>query len=140
MTPKYRKELQHQRRHYKDLQKLYQWSVDWQMLFNTTKSKAMHFRQRNMKYDFMGIHMLDCANQEKDLGVYITDTLQPSVHIANIVKKANQISGMINRTYTDKCKGIEYVYFTCTITKTFEQVDQVLHCINLFFRHLPNPG
>ena len=30
-----------------DLNRLYQWSVDWQMLFNVEKCKIVHFRYNN---------------------------------------------------------------------------------------------
>ena len=37
---------------------------------------------------------------EKDLGIWINDDLTPSTHIAKAVCKANQIMGLIQRTFT----------------------------------------
>jgi hypothetical protein len=39
---------------------------------------------------------------EKDLGVYINRHLKPSQHIANAVKKANQVLGIIKRNIVNK--------------------------------------
>ena len=41
---------------------------------------------------------------EKNLGVLIHVTLKPASHIANCVKKANQILGMIQRIITYKTR------------------------------------
>ena len=74
-----------------DLHKLYNWSLEWQMLFNTGKCKVMHFGNKNMQYDyFMGQDLLETTKEEKDLGVYINQNLMPSSHIASIVKKIQQ--------------------------------------------------
>ena len=36
-----------------DLRKLYEWSVDWQMLFNLEKCKVMHFGYNNLQNTFL---------------------------------------------------------------------------------------
>ena len=46
------------------------------------------------------------TKSEKDIGVVIDSTLKPAAHIANCVKKANQMLGMIQRTITYKNKKI----------------------------------
>ena len=46
------------------------------------------------------------TESEKDLCVVIHSTQKPAAHIANWVKKANQMLGMIQRTITYKNKRI----------------------------------
>ena len=48
--------------------------------------------------------MLMMTESEKDLGVVIYSTLKPAAHIANCVKKANQMLGMIQTTITYKTR------------------------------------
>ena len=44
------------------------------------------------------------VQEEKDLGIIISEDLKPMKHIAKTVKKANQLLGMIRRTITCKNK------------------------------------
>ena len=37
---------------------------------------------------------------EKDLGIWIDNTAKPSCHVAHAVSKANQLLGLIRRTFT----------------------------------------
>ena len=50
----------------------------------------------------IGDHNIEETVEERML---ITETLSPSHHIAKIVRKANQIVGMIRRTYEDRSKN-----------------------------------
>jgi ribonuclease P/MRP protein subunit RPP40 len=86
-----------------DLRRLYNWSIDWQMLFNLEKCKIMHFGYNNPKNTFLlGSQILDSVKEEKDLGVLITDDLKVSNQCVKVVKTANQVLGMIKRTFTFK--------------------------------------
>ena len=75
------------------------------MLFNGTKCKCLHIGHRNQHHVYtIGDHNIEENVEERDLGVIITETLSPSHHIAKMVRKANQIVGMI-RTYEDRSKN-----------------------------------
>ena len=88
-----------------DLTKAHQWSVEWQMLFNTDKCKCMHLGHSNQHYDyFLGDELIESVKEEKDLGVWINDRLSVSAHCAKASKTANNILGTIKRTYEDKSK------------------------------------
>ena len=89
----------------KQVDKLYKWSVDWQMLFNKDKCKVIHIGTNSLKFDYkLGNNSLIKADSEKDLGVYINQTLSPSTHIAESVKTANRKLGQLLRTvsYRDR--------------------------------------
>lgn len=86
-----------------NLQKLYEWSLEWQMLFNVQKCKCLHLGYNNPAYDYyIGDERLETVTEEKDLGVNIHQSLSPSKNVARVVKTANQRLGMIRRTYVDK--------------------------------------
>ena len=66
--------------------------------------QVVHNRNQHHVYT-IGEHNIEEAVEERDLGVLVTETLSPSHHIAKIVRKANQIVGMIRRTYEDRSKN-----------------------------------
>ena len=94
-----RDQLQHQ------LDNLFHWSREWQMLFNLDKCVVMHLGSSNMgcEYTMCG-EVLKTTETEKDLGVYLNKSMKPSVQVAEAVKKANQVLGQLLRavTYRDK--------------------------------------
>ena len=84
-----------------DVENLERWSKEWQLPFNETKCKVMHFGRGNPQHSYtMNGHMLESTTQEKDLGVIIDDTLKFHVHTAAAAKKANQVLGIIKKSYS----------------------------------------
>ena len=60
---------------------------------------VMHLGRNNLKFDyFMGSHKLKTVSQEKDLGVWITDNLKPSMQCQYAYSKASRALGLIGRT------------------------------------------
>ena len=98
-----------------DLRILYNWSEDWQMLFNLDKCKIMHFEYNNPNNIFLlGGHILETVDEEKDLGVMIRKDYASSQCI-KIVKTANQILGMIKRTFIFKTKDNLLQLYKCLV-------------------------
>ena len=60
----------------------------------------MHFGYNNPKieYNMKGEQLL-VPETEKDIGVAIQETLKPVIHIANSLKKANLMLGMIHQPF-----------------------------------------
>ena len=92
-----------------DIDALLEWSHKWQLFFNCTKCKCLHFGKNNPLNDYFFISKDDTVEiptctEEKDLGVTFDSTLKFDIHINNIVKKANGILGLIRRNfkYIDK--------------------------------------
>ena len=78
----------------KDLLNLENWSTMWQLPFNATKCKVLHFGTHNANYSYcLNNHTLDSTKNEKDLGVIIDNELKYHVHAASMTKKANQVLG-----------------------------------------------
>lgn len=87
------------------LNEVFKWSVEWQMLFNLDKCKVMHIGLNNKQHKYyMDGHQLKVTESEKDIGVYIHNSLKPSVQVAEAAKKANQVLGQLLRSvsYRDK--------------------------------------
>ena len=79
-----------------DLRKLYNWSEDWQMLFNLSKCKAMHFDYNsNKNTSLLGGHILETVDEEKDLKVMTWNDWKTSSQCINVVKTANQVLDVI---------------------------------------------
>lgn len=83
-----------------DLDSLAEWSNKWQLRFNASKCKCIHYGKNcsNYVYTMCGQDIENVCT-EKDLGVTFDQELRFSVHIQQKVKKANQILGMIRNTF-----------------------------------------
>ena len=83
----------------KDLDQLSLWARDWQMEFNVDKCKVMKLgRNTNVESYRLGNQNINVGNQEKDLGVIISNDLKPRQQCINACNKANRMLGFINRT------------------------------------------
>ena len=85
----------------KDLDNLYQWSCDWQMMFNLDKCQILHFGRNNPCRDYtINGHLLKHVNEEKDLGVIIDSTGTPSKQVSAAALKGNRVLGQLLRAFT----------------------------------------
>ena len=90
-----------------DLERLYSWSIDWQMLFNTDKCKVMYFGYKNNTASYsLGNVNIQSGKEEKDLGIIINQTLKSSQQCVAAANTANRTLGMINRTFVNKHSNI----------------------------------
>src|SRR5215469_6674262 len=90
-----------------DLNKIIACSKTWQMNFNADKCKIIHFGSKNEGHNyFIEGSILQAANEEKDLGVTVDNTLKFSKQCAEAVKKANKMLGYIARNFEYKSKNI----------------------------------
>jgi len=97
-----------------DLDKLERWSVSNQMPFNVSKCKVMHVGRRNsrMEYRLMG-EIIAQTTDEKDLGVYFSESFKPSLNCNKASKSANKIVGMIKRNIINRSsEGMLILYKT----------------------------
>ena len=63
----------------------------------------MHFCKKNLKnYFVLYDHVLNTVTQEKDLGVIVEDQLKFHGPTAVAAKKANQILGLIKKSYSSR--------------------------------------
>ena len=91
----------------KDTDKLVQWSVEWQMLFNVKKCKTMHIgKQQAVSVHKMNESQMDIVTEEKDMGVVIKNDLKSSRQCTQSYIKANRMLGVINRAVSYKTKEV----------------------------------
>ena len=89
-----------------DINRLIEWSKKWELKFNTSKCKVMHFgNDISNSYTMLDSNnqkrkKLEFITEEKDLGATIDRKLNFSSDIATQVKKANKMIGLIRRSYT----------------------------------------
>ena len=94
----------------REIDNLMDWTKKWQMEFNASKCKVIHFGKKNPGYSYtMGGYapagvVLEAVEEEKDVGVMISNTLKPSSQCSKAAKKANQVLGQMVRAfhYRDK--------------------------------------
>ena len=88
-----------------DLYKMQRWTETWNLYFNVSKCKVMYMGKKNPKTEYyMQIEQekqkLEACEEEKDLGITFDPKLNFDAHISNITKKANQMLGIIKRTFS----------------------------------------
>ena len=82
----------------KDLDNLFTWSNEWNLLFNFDKCHILHLGKNNPCFDYsMGGITLKCVQEEKDLGVVISSCCTPSRQVSLASMKANQVLGQLLR-------------------------------------------
>ena len=76
------------------------WAKKWEMEFNIKKCKILHFGKKNPQYEYtMDGEILATAEEEKDLGVWISTSLKPSKQCEMAAKAANFTLGQIRRSF-----------------------------------------
>ena len=79
---------------------LEKWSDTWGMSFNLDKCKVMHVGQTNPKNNYtMSGKQLHSTDQEKDIGVLITDNLKPTAQCNSAASKGRIVLGQIARSF-----------------------------------------
>ena len=94
-----------------DLFNMQKWTEKWNLYFNVAKCKVMHVGKKNPQYEYyMKLEgenqKIGTCEEEKDLGIIFDKNLNFDNHITSITKKANQMLGIIRRTFTFIDKGI----------------------------------
>ena len=82
----------------KDITKLTEWSIRWQLMFNDGKCKVVHYGKNNPKHQYMiKGEPLNTDMEETDLGITFEEGFTFSKHVAKIAAKANSRLGLIHR-------------------------------------------
>ena len=71
-----------------DLNMLAKWCKIWKLQFNADKCHILHLGKKNLRnYYHLNGRLLTSVNEEKDLGVIISDDLAAEKNVAHCVKK-----------------------------------------------------
>ena len=97
----------------KDLDILGEWSIRNKMPFNVGKCKVMHVgKNENFEYRLLG-QKIQNTIEEKDLGVFFSNTFKPGLNCDKASKSANKIVGMIRRNIANRSsEGMLILYKT----------------------------
>ena len=92
-------------------------SNKWLLHFNTDKCKVMSpghsVHHDYCMTDLSGTHIMSRTSEEKDLGIFITDTLKPSVQCTKAAARACSILAMIRRNFKRlDCEDFLIIYKT----------------------------
>jgi len=91
------------------------WADKWQMRFNTAKCKTLRITTKKNPHDHiykMNNDELDCVSHHPYLGVEISHDLKWTIHISNVIAKANRALWFLRRNLW-RCpqKVKEQLYF-----------------------------
>ena len=90
-----------------DLDKLNDWSQQWQMQFNVEKCSVIHLGHKNKQYNYkLGDSELKKSVMEKDLGVVVDSGMKFSSQCSAAVKNANATLGIIRRHIKSRKQNI----------------------------------
>ena len=85
-----------------DIDRLLHWSQRWQLPFNISKCKVIHYGTRNVNYTYtMEDAEVEVDDMEKDLGISFDRALKFSPHVRAIVAKANSRVGILRRNFSN---------------------------------------
>ena len=111
----------------KDLNCLNDWSNKWLLEFNPSKCKFVHFGKQ--KYINNAYYLVDkdgfrneIQNKEfeKDIGIFVDKKLDFGLHIAQKTKQANQIMGIIRRTFRYMSEDMFVMLYTTLVRPHLE--------------------
>ena len=87
----------------KDIDSMFSWTLNYLLLFHPNRCFTMHISSKlneTITHAYtMNNRILENKSELKDLGILIDEHLKFSNHIAEKVNKANQIMGLIRRTF-----------------------------------------
>ncbi len=90
-----------------DLDRLSEWSEQWQMKFNVDKCSVIHLGHKNKQYSYkLGDSELKTSVQEKDLGIIVDSKMNWSEQCIVAVKNGNSTFGIIKRHVKSRKKSI----------------------------------
>ena len=83
-----------------DLDSLLDWTVAWQLPFNESKCKVIHYGKHNPHRMYtLGQNSVNSVVEEKDLGVTFDPSLNFSLHHDKAIAKANSRLGLVKRSF-----------------------------------------
>ena len=83
-----------------DLSSLEEWARTWQMTFNPSKCQVLHLGRGNARNSYTISEVtIEATDTVKDLGVIMTSTLSLEANTRAKVAKANQLLGIVRRSF-----------------------------------------
>ena len=107
------------------IDKMYEWTQRWQLMFNETKCKVLHLGQNNEGHAYYigngnNRIRLEVTELEKDLGVYVDKHLNFEEHINKITSKAASKCARILKNFSYRNKEVLVPIFKTIIRPILE--------------------
>ena len=89
-----------------DIDCLAKWAETWAMVFNQAKCKVMHLGRSNPRaiYTMNGVAISE-THKERDLRIWVDSSLKPSTQCEVAAKNANQVLGLITKSFHYRTKS-----------------------------------
>ena len=115
-----------------DLHSLQTWTEKWNLYFNVQKCKVMYIGKKNPKHDyFMKLNNITSkiseCDSEKDLGITLDTSLKFDNHIQKKINKANQVMGLIKRSFDYLHKDVFVRLYKTLVRPHLEYGNSVWH-------------
>ena len=115
-----------------DINSLMEWSDTWQLRFNAQKCNVLHIGKATIENEyFMGDNntKINSVKQEKDIGVTFDRKLNFDIHINSAVNKANQLIGLIKRSFEYLDRDMFLKLYKAIIRPHLEYANVIWHPI-----------
>lgn len=90
-----------------DLDKIAEWSLKWKMDFNVDKCNVLHIGSKNVNFQYTMLgKVLNSVNEQKDLGVIVSNNFKVEKQSSIAVGKANRMLSFISRNFHYKSRDI----------------------------------
>ena len=114
-----------------DLLKFLKWAEKWLLKFNKSKCSVLHMGKKNLKnkyyMDSECTIPLKSTDSEKDVGVTFSTDLKLKKHISNVIKKANQLTGLVKRSFVHLDKTLLLNLYKTVIRPHLEYANVIWH-------------
>ena len=103
------------------IDRMYEWSSKWSMIFNVQKCKVLHVGHNNRRHSYtMNNQNLQVCDLEKDIGVTINRNLKPNDHCARVTGTALGIFYQLIRSFHYRDKKVFRNLFTTYVRPHLE--------------------
>ncbi len=109
------------------LNKLHQWSVKWQLIFNAKKCKVMHLGSKNSKAEYMmDGTTLESVNRRKG-PVLIDNELKFHKHVSQAISKAIQTLSIVKMTFDTLDKELLAIVYKHQVRPHLQHGNDIWH-------------
>ena len=100
---------------------LVEWATRWGMTFNEAKCRIVHAGNNNPKTEYyMNDRKIEEAEEEKDLGVWVSSNMKPGKQCSVAAKNANFALGQMLRAFHYRKKSCVIPLYKCFIRPKLE--------------------
>ena len=104
-----------------DLDRISEWAERWEMRFNVDKCKVLHAGTNNPRFVYeMNGKVIEEVAIEKDLGVWMDETLKPAKQCLKAAQSAHFALGQISRSFHFRSKSTLVPLYKCFIRPKME--------------------